>query len=278
MLLEFIASTGFIVAAPDYLGFGASKNMFHPYLEKESTVNSLIDMLRASEEFVLNHLNVESNNDLYIVGYSQGGWSTMQLQKAIELNYSSEFKLKASSCGAGPYDIRYINDNILSQNTYPMPYYVGYIINSYINSGHITNPASDIFKSPYDNRIMTMFDGTSTGAELNKQLTTVVADLVTEEYRSTYQTNPKFASVIAAQENNSVSAWKTNIPTLLTHGTDDTYVPFGVSEKLYNDFMALGVNESTVTFIPLEGADHSGGIVPSGVASFNWFIELKNAN
>ena len=38
LLLESIASTGFIISVPDYLGFGASKSMFHPYLDKESTV------------------------------------------------------------------------------------------------------------------------------------------------------------------------------------------------------------------------------------------------
>jgi hypothetical protein len=46
---------------------------------------------------------------------------------------------------------------------------------------------------------------------------------------------------------------------------------------MYNDFLAKGVDESIITFIPIEGADHSGGIIPSGIASFNWFIELKNS-
>jgi hypothetical protein len=35
---------------PDYLGFGSSDNMFHPYLHKESTVQTVLDMLRAVDE------------------------------------------------------------------------------------------------------------------------------------------------------------------------------------------------------------------------------------
>ncbi|MDX1285347.1 MAG: hypothetical protein R3182_10050, partial [Draconibacterium sp.] len=44
LLLEFMASTGFIVSIPDYLGFGVADDMFHPYLHKESTVQSVTDM------------------------------------------------------------------------------------------------------------------------------------------------------------------------------------------------------------------------------------------
>ncbi len=276
-LLEFIASTGFVVAVPDYLGFGASENMFHPYLEKESTVQSVIDMIRASREFVVHYQNTEVNNDLYIVGYSQGGWATMQLQKAIEQNYSTEFNVVASSCGAGAYDLNLTNDYILSKETYPMPYYIGYIINSYINVGDVTNPAGDLFKSPYDQRVMTLYDGIHSGGEINAQLTTKMADLFTDDYRLNSNTNPKYSTVISTLKKNSVSAWKTNIPTLLTHGTADTYVPIQNSDNIYNDFISLGVDKSKMTYLRIEGADHSGGILPSGIASFNWFIGLKNS-
>ena len=69
-LLEFMASAGFVVSAPDYLGFGASKAMFHPYLDKESTVQTVTDMLRAVSELMSNHLEKEVSKDLYITGYS----------------------------------------------------------------------------------------------------------------------------------------------------------------------------------------------------------------
>ncbi len=277
MLLEFIASTGFVVAVPDYLGFGKSDDMFHPYLDKESTVQSVIDMIRATKEFVVHYENTEVNNDLYITGYSQGGWATMQLQKAIEQNHSDEFNLVASSCGAGPYDLLYVNEYVLAQTTYPMPYYVGYIFNSYINLGDIKIPASDVFKSPYDQRIMTLFDGTKTGGEINEQLTQTTADLFTADYLSNSNTDVKYATVISSLAKNSINAWKTNVPTLLTHGTADTYVPVQLSQNLYNDFISLGVDESKITYIPIPGADHSGGIIPSQVASFNWFLSLNNA-
>ncbi len=277
LLLEFIASTGFIVSVPDYLGFGASSNMYHPYLDKESTIQTVTDMLKAVEELTANHLNFEASNDLYITGYSQGGWATMQLQKAIEDNTISEFNLKASSCGAGPYDLRYVNDYILDLTTYPMPYFIGYVFNSYLNLGDITNPASDIFKSPYDQRILTLYNGTNSGDEINTQLTSATVDLFTSDYKSSSNTNTKFSSVISSLDKNSIAAWKTNIPTLLTHGTADNYVPEQISKNLYNDFVAKGVEASKIQYIAIQGAGHTTAVIPSGVATFNWFISLNDA-
>jgi len=274
-MLEFVAATGFIVSVPDYLGFGSSANMFHPYYDRKSTVESTTDMLWAVRELANNYLLALPKNDLYIMGYSQGGWATMQLQKYIEENYSSEIKLKASACGAGGYDVRYINDYILAQTEYPMPYYIGYIINSYSNLGEVTNPTTDIFKSPYSERILTLYNGTKSGDEINAQLTTKIADLFTAEYRSGVNTNVKYASVVSTLSKNSISAWKTNVPTMILHGTADTYVPYQGSENIYNDFLAKGVSKSTVTLVPFPGLGHNTAIIPSGVASINWFINLE---
>lgn len=277
-LLETIASTGFIISVPDYLGFGASSSMFHPYLDKESTIQSVTDMLRAVDEFVNNHLNIKKSDDLYIAGYSQGGWATMTLQKAIETGLSGEFNLKASACGAGPYDLNLVNDYVLQQTNYPMPYYIGYIFNSYIKLGDIINLPSEIFKSPYSERILTLYDGTKSGDEINAQLTTKNADLYTAEFLSGYKTNPKFNSVVTSLQKNSVTAWKTNVPTKLFHGTADNYVPYTTSENLYNAFKAQGVSTSVVSYVPIPDAGHTTGIIPACAASFKWFIELNSAN
>ncbi|NQU87518.1 MAG: hypothetical protein HQ541_17330, partial [Mariniphaga sp.] len=36
--LEAVSSTGFVLAIPDYIGFGSTEEKFHPYLDKESTI------------------------------------------------------------------------------------------------------------------------------------------------------------------------------------------------------------------------------------------------
>jgi hypothetical protein len=275
LLLEFMASTGFIVTFPDYLGFGDADDMFHPYLDKKSTVQTIIDMQRATKEFVHNHLDIGMNDDLYIMGYSQGGWSTLQLQKAIEDDYSDIFNLKASACGAGPYNLNYINEYILEQTDYPMPYYVGYMFNSYFNLG-LSTPANEIFNAPFDTKITTLFDGTNSGTTINDELTTRVADLFTADFINGSTTDAKYEPIVSMLTENSIEAWKTTTPTMLLHGTADNFVPTMGTNRMFQNFLNQGVGANTISMIALQGEDHQSGIIPSGIKSINWILELKN--
>lgn len=278
LLLEFAASTGFVIAFPDYLGFGASSDMFHPYLDKESTIQTVIDMLRAVNELVANHLDIELDNRLFITGYSQGGWATMHLQKEIEEKYMNEFNLVASACSAGPYDLNFINNYILALENYPMPYFVGYIYNSYMQLGQITTPASKVFNPPYDQRILTLYDGTRSGEEINAQLTTKISELFTADYIQNAKTGQQYTSIVTSMKNNSLNAWQTNIPTHIYHGLNDDFVPAQVSQHIYEDFLAKGVTPATVNYFPIPGAGHQDGIIPAELEALKWFIELKNHN
>ncbi len=273
ILLEMIASTGFAVVIPDYLGFGASSDMFHPYLDKESTNQTVLDMIRAAKELA-DSLDTELSSELYIAGYSQGGWATMQLQKEIESNHPDEFDLKASSCGAGPYDLGYINKYITEQTTYTMPYFFGYIFDSYTKLGDMTTSVSDVFNEPYASKILSLYDGTKSGSAINSELSTNVASLLTADYISNYGTGEKYASLKSTLQDNSISAWATTTPTLLGHSMSDELIPYEVSNNIYQDFLALGVGSSQVLFTPISGTGHSGGAFPFGIATINWFLEL----
>jgi pimeloyl-ACP methyl ester carboxylesterase len=65
---------------------------------------------------------------------------------------------------------------------------------------------------------------------------------------------------------------------MILHGTTDTYVPYQGSVNIYNDFLAKGVPSGTVTLVPIPDAGHNSAIIPTGVASINWFIELNKKN
>ncbi|MBE0651239.1 MAG: prolyl oligopeptidase family serine peptidase [Bacteroidales bacterium] len=275
--LETVSSTGFVIAIPDYIGFGSTENTFHPYLDKASTIPCVVDMIRAAKELMNSHnLNVQLSNDLYITGYSMGGWATLQLQKAIETDYSGEFNLKASACGAGPYDLTYINNYVLGQTQYPMPYFLGYMLNSYTQLGEITNNLSDIINEPYASKIPGLYDGNYSGDQINSQLTTSVDSLFTSAYRNGYQSAAEFSSVRQTLSDNSIGAWNISTPLLLLHGEADTFVPVQVSENLYNDFLNLGVSSNMVHLVTFPGINHTEGIIPSEIDAINWFIQIKD--
>lgn len=274
-ILEMMGSTGFIISFPDYLGFGESDDMFHPYLHKKSTVESVVDMLRAVEEMLEGEENIEFNKNVYLSGYSQGGWATMCLQEAIEKDYSNEFNLKASACGAGPFNLSTINEYVTGLVEYPMPYFFGYILNSYAELG-VTTAMDEVLQEPYAGRIADLYDGTKSGSDINAQLTTTMPDFFTPEYLAGWSLDEKFEDLKNMLQENSVAAYNTKVPTLILHGTDDDLVPPMISDNMYDDFIAAGASTDLVTLVPLQGHTHTSGIIPSGLASINWFIGLRN--
>jgi len=275
-VLASVASMGFIVVVPDYIGFGASSNQVHPYLNAASSTQCILDMLRATKELCnVDTIAAKPTNDLFLFGYSQGGWATMQLQKTIEKNYSSEFSLKASSCGAGPYSIEYMNEFIISQTTYPMPYFLTYLLNSYNSLELMTNPLSDFIQAPYAALIPSLYDGEHSGGAINSALTTKMADLLTPEYRTSYATSSKFTGIKAAFLANSIAAWPTTTPTKLYHGADDVFIPLSSSQKMLADFKTAGVTDSQMQLVIIPGTDHQTAIFPVGMQTILWFLTLK---
>lgn len=276
-ILESVASMGFIVVIPDYIGFGASSQFPHPYLHAASTTQSILDMLRAAKEFSNDDKFVaKPTKDLYIFGYSQGGWATMQLQKVIENSYSTEFNLIASSCAAGPYSLEFINSFITKSTEYPMPYFLTYLLNSYHSIGLINNPLSDFIQEPYASKIPGLYDGLHSGGTINTALTTKMADLLTTEYRTQYATNAKFTELKSAFIGNSVAAWKITTPTRLYHGGNDEYIPVSMSQIMLQDFKTVGVTDTTkLKLIIIPGFDHPSGVVPVGLSTIMWFVHMK---
>ncbi|HNX56540.1 MAG TPA: lipase family protein [Prolixibacteraceae bacterium] len=276
LMLESLASTGFIVVIPDYIGFGVSTSLPHPYLDAKSSTQSILDMIRATKELATDDKIVaKPTKDLFIFGYSQGGWATLQLQRTIEKEYSSEFNLIASSCGAGPYSIEYMTDYVLAKDVYPMPYFLAYVLNSYINIGSITNPLSDFFQATYAAKIPGLFDGLHTGGEINAALTTQIPSLLTTDFRTSYTTVSKFAAFKSVINSNSVKAWSLSTPTKLFHGASDDYIPPGISSKMYSDFMTADSNNSTKLELRTVPGDHSTAVSMVAFQTLSWFLQIK---
>lgn len=271
-LLQGVASTGYVVLISDYLGFGVSDNMDHPYLHKESTVQTVIDMLYAVGEFdedVAKDITISS--DCFLMGYSQGGWATLALLDAIEHDYTSDFTVRATCCGAGPYDLGYFNDHVLGLTAYPMPIFLGYIANAYTEYDLYANPLSDLFNEPYSTRIPGLYDGEHSSDQINDQLTTSITGLFTADYLNGYDTAPEYESVRNALEENSIEGWNSSVPLLFLHGTADDYVMPELSEMIHTAMINAGSSPLTCLYETMDGLNHTDGIVPAGFAGVEFF-------
>lgn len=276
-LLECAASTGYVVIIADYIGFGASEQLDHPYLHRESTVTTVTDMLFALREFdedVAKDIKIE--DEYYLMGYSQGGWATLALLNELETEYAAEFDVRGAVCGAGPYDLSYFNSYVLGLSTYPMPVFLGYIANAYTEYDLFTTSLDEMFSATYAGLIPGLYNGTKTSDEINSQLTQNISLLFTPEYLSGFASSPDYLTVREALAENSVEPWDCNIPLLFLHGTADVYVPPVLSENIYDGMIDAGTSNLTCTYQTLHDLDHSEGIVPAGLAGLAFFKALRD--
>lgn len=276
--IEIIASMGYIVVIADYPGFGESAQIPHPYLVKEPTVQSLVDLLFAVKEVTASELpGITLKNEYYLLGYSQGGWATLALHKALELDYGDEFDLKGSACGAGPYNIFLLLQNMVNVTTYPMPVYLAYIVNAYIAYSQITNPVTDIFNEPYASRLGSLFNGLLTSEQINNQLTTSIPGLLTTGFLSGFGTAPKFSSVKDALNSNSVTAWHSYKPLLLIHGGKDTQVSPISTETMYSAMIQAGTSADLCKKEIVPGVDHGDGVFPCMIRGVIFLTNLNTS-
>ncbi|OJV17683.1 MAG: phospholipase [Dyadobacter sp. 50-39] len=258
---SLFGSMGYIIAYPDYIGYGASKDLPHPYEHRASLASASLDMLRAAKEFLKGQTEVKWDEKLYVAGYSEGGFATMSLQRKIEEEASSEFNLRASSCGAGAYDktafMKYIV-NSPTEGTYNSLYL--WVLLSYDRIYKLNKPASYYFSTEY----APLIAQNGINVNINKSFSTILNDSFKKALND--GTDKGFTDAIA---DNDVYNFKPKAPTQLYHGTKDPLVFYFNSVNAYNAMQKLGA--TNVTFIPVEGGTHSSSIITFLIGTLNFF-------
>lgn len=271
---ELFASMGFITVIPDYLGFGASEHIFHPYYDAYYTGKASADMLLAAKELLAD--SIPHTNDLYIAGYSEGGYASVATLKYLEEN-DTTFNLVATAAGAGGYDIMSMTENVLSQGSYVSPAYLVYVVYAYNMTNAWNRPLTDFFKEPYASRIPTYADGSYTIAQINAKLPRQVDELFTEKFLTEIAADTETAFSAALQEN-SIHHWAPQSPLRLYHEQDDEIVPISNSRITYRKMVDLGATETEDFFYDdPEANSHGTGFIPMYEMAIPWFISLKDA-
>ena len=250
-----VSSAGLMVSIPDYIGFGASVDIMHPYYDESLTASAIVDQLYAAKELAA-ATGLDLPEDLYLAGYSQGGYATMATHKYYEEQDIEGFSLKVSFPAAGGYDVKGVRDYFFEQETYEEPFFIAYVAESYRVTYDWASPLSTYFKEPYASRIPDLFGGDLRGSEINLQLTTDIADLVAEDYLENTN-DAKFDEINEAFESNSLTDWTPGIDMIMYHGSADITVPYENSVEVFSHF-----NSSKVSFIEIVEGTHSTSFIP----------------
>jgi pimeloyl-ACP methyl ester carboxylesterase len=268
---ELFASTGFITVIPDFIGYGVSKNIKHPYYDQKLSGTTVVDMLKAVK-YYLKKESIATSNRLFLIGYSEGGYVTMAAQKEIETHPEHDLNITAAAAGAGGYDLQTMFNTIVNSSTYSEPGYLAFILQSYNTTYNWNRPYTDFFAEPYASRIPTLLDGTKSLGLINAGLTTSITALLNPAFLANLKSTTGEPVLKQALATNSFLNWVPKSRTRLYHGTADVTVFYNTTETTYNRFRAAGA--TNVDLITIPNGNHQTSIDPMLSNAFEWFLML----
>ena len=259
----FMSSTGFITVMPDYLGYGSSSQIDHPYQHRQSLATATRDMIRASYEYFKVEELTDPSDKLFLTGYSQGGYATLATLKLLQEGHAGEFNVRAATAGAGPYNKTETLKNMLSldQEYDGIKTYM-WVLDVYNTIYPVLNrPYSYYYNEPW--AAMIEQQGVFAGVERNPAI------LFTNTFRMDVLEGADQA-IMNVLADNDIFSWKPNVPLQLYHGTADSLVPYFNSQTTYNAMIESGA--SNIELKPVEGADHLTAFWEYIVGTFTFFI------
>ncbi len=268
---ELFASAGFVTVIPDFIGLGASSNVVQPYYDKATSASTVVDMLKAAQYF-LQQQSITTNKNLFLIGYSQGGYVTMAAQQEIETNPTHQLTLTAAAEGAGGYDLPGMLSGIATAPSYATPSFLTLLLQGYNTTYGWNRPLTDFFQAPYAARIPALLDGTKDRLAIEAQLTTSPVALFTPAFYAALGSASGEPVLKQQLADNSFTNWAPRSPTRLYHGTADESVFYQTSATTLARFQAAGA--TNVTLIPISNGTHGSSILPMMADALPWLQSL----
>lgn len=106
MIQKFVVGSYMVGVSADYYGFGCTEDKHQAYCVGSTNAQASIDCLLAARElFPSLNITVDKSKDyLFNLGYSQGGQTTVAVERLVSEKYP-DIKITHSFAGGGPYDM-----------------------------------------------------------------------------------------------------------------------------------------------------------------------------
>ncbi|MGB1310671.1 MAG: alpha/beta hydrolase family protein [Leucothrix sp.] len=268
------ASAGFVALAPDYIGYGESKALTHSYIQAIPSANSVIDLLRAAKTY-LRQRDIPLNDQLFLAGYSEGGYATLATHQRIQTQLANEMTVTASIAGGGPYDVRGMADQIiLNETSLDSPAYFGYVVHAYDRMYDLDNLTLRAIASPHHMTIDNYYDGNSTGSTINAILPRNTDELFNPYFQSEYAGIAGELSLKYRLDQNGVYDWKPTAPVKLFHGQNDSYVSYDNASKALSTMQANGADSVTLTNCAAVPSNHLNCGVAFATFATNYLLTV----
>ena len=152
-LAALFASQGYIVVAPNYAGYDTSTLPYTPYLIADQQSKDMIDALTAARTALplASATLTKDNGQLFITGYSQGGYVAMATHRAMQ---NLGMQVTASAPLSGPYALAAFVDAVFYGDVNgDGPVSATLLFTAYQHAyGNIYTSADEVFESQYASR------------------------------------------------------------------------------------------------------------------------------
>lgn len=225
-LESIYAAHGIAVLESDYIGYGASADRVHPYLCAKLTARNVVDMYFAALPFLKKIGCSPKYDDIFLLGYSQGGATTMSVAHDLEWNHP-EVKIRLAMCGGGPYDVCATYDTLIDNDFTDYPSAIPMIIQGFNVGAGLGLDYSDFFlPKMLENMDEWLNSKKYPMAEITRMMGTKrLSDIMTEKARN--KSENLMTNLYKAMLDNSVISFPTpNCPIYLFHSYDDNVVPY----------------------------------------------------
>ncbi|RLA58659.1 MAG: hypothetical protein DRQ78_11650 [Epsilonproteobacteria bacterium] len=242
---------GFVTLQADYIGFGDSKEHYHPFILKKSLANATVDFIKAAQVFASNN-SINLNGQLFLTGYSEGGYAALATLKKIEIEGDTGLTVTLAAPMAGPYAVEALALSVLSAETLSVPSFMANVGYAY-GLAH-NEDIESIVNAPYASELETLFNGDFNRTQIDPELTHVTTGdngLFVQEFVTSVFADTNYWFRKAARDND-VHTWAPQTTVRLVHCQGDEVIPFDIALLAEGTMNVYGAAD--VEIIPVEAA------------------------
>lgn len=271
LMIARFAGQGYVVIGADYVGKGESPEP-DSYMVKDVTAQACLDMLFASRA-VCADLGL-AQGDLFLSGWSQGAWATMQFRHKLE---ELDIPVKAAATASTPSDLylmltRWINNPTSLDASWLLGTPILFI-NAYERYYDLPGLSQAAIKEQYWQAAKDLYENRTDWEQAAKILPATVRELLRPEFAA--QSSMGTSRFYRRLQDNQAYQWRYRTPSRYYYGKIDEVMPPYVA-TLPVDYARTAGGAPAEAVYAGDSADHRGTFLFGVLDQKDWFDSLSN--
>ncbi len=261
------AGHGYVLVAPDYLGYGVSDRA-HDYFLTDNMANVVRDCIHAATTAIAQR-EIAVPPDLFLAGFSEGGHATLAVHRRLERAPIDGLSLSASAPVAAPGDLAEAGlAGALTGASRYSSLYIAWLATTYAR--HYCEPLASVLVPESAAVADSLFDGTHDSDQTVAALPSRPRAMLQASFLAASERNEDHWFLSRLREN-SLLDWAPLAPIRVYYGARDVDVTPVQAELLQHNLCAQG---GDCTAISVGDVDHDETILHAAPLLRNWFDEL----